>query len=217
MTCPKPIFQGTSWRLSGHEKNFGDIPWPKKLLAVAPYEQPTRHVRTLMERRNASQFHQRIRLQTFGATLSDPTFEVVEHLENPDKAIGDFVRLLVPGGRAVVTTPNANNFLSTLARRLGFRRTHSNVPDAHACGEDANRVGHGHISEKNYREWLQLFRRAGFSILHCHRGSLVYGWPWLDERPILGGILIAADGLLDRLLPSPQLAFGSVFVLEKRK
>lgn len=142
--------------------------------------------------------------------------EVLEHLEEPEEALGQIARLLTEGGWAVITTPNADNMISRLARRMGRGGPRRNVQQFREDEHEAQTLGHGHISEKNHREWRQLFDRRGFRILKTHREAILYGYSWLDRRPILAGLIIAFDGLMDILLPSPQLASGNVYVLEKR-
>ena len=141
--------------------------------------------------------------------------EVLEHLPQPDKAVLDFSRLLVPGGCAVVTTPNAGNTMSILVNLLKVNKKHGNGVESNPREDEVSRLGYGHISLKNYREWIGVFRQGGLRILKTYRGPLVYSLAWIDRKPILLGLLIMLDGLLDRFFPLPQLAFSTIFLLEK--
>jgi 2-polyprenyl-3-methyl-5-hydroxy-6-metoxy-1,4-benzoquinol methylase len=141
--------------------------------------------------------------------------EVVEHLQKPDKAILDFSRLLVPGGWAVVTTPNLRNAISILANLFKIKKKKGNGAGSDTGEGRASYLGYGHISLKNYREWIRMFSHAGLRTLKIYRGPLIYSLAWVDREPILSGLLIALDGLLDRFFPLPQLAFSAVFLLEK--
>jgi len=141
--------------------------------------------------------------------------EVIEHLQNPKKAILDISRLLAPGGWAVITTPNLRNIISQLAGSLRLGKEQHEVTHFPKKKNGIDYLAYGHISEKNYREWLRLFRTAGFKIIKVHRGPLVYGYPWLDRKPVVAGLLITLDGLIDRLFPLPGLACSTIFLLEK--
>lgn len=46
--------------------------------------------------------------------------EVIEHLENPQKSVNEFRRVLKPGGLLVVTTPNSYCWISQLLSVFGF-------------------------------------------------------------------------------------------------
>ncbi len=57
-----------------------------------------------------------------GLTAYDPTSfdaiicsDVLEHLENPAAALREFARVLVPGGKAIVSLPNAFNLLERVS------------------------------------------------------------------------------------------------------
>jgi len=128
--------------------------------------------------------------------------EVIEHLPESGKAILNISKLLIPGGWAVITTPNSSNIISKLA---GWFRQRNRQ-----C-----KVSNGHISLRNYRDWVKLFHSAGFRIINIRRGPLVYGYCWLDEKPIIAGLLITLDGLIDRFFPLPDLACSTLFLLEK--
>ncbi len=141
--------------------------------------------------------------------------EVLEHLPQPYRAVLDFSRLLVPGGWAVVTTPNARNTMSILVNLLKVNKKQGNGVESNASEDEVSRLGYGHISLKNYREWIGAFRQGGLRIRKIYRGPLVYSLAWIDRKPILLGLLIMFDGLLDRFFPLPQLAFSTIFLLEK--
>jgi len=141
--------------------------------------------------------------------------EVVEHLQEPDKAILEFSRLLVPGGWAVVTTPNARNAISILVNLLKIKKKQGNSVESDAREGQASYLDYGHISLKNYHEWIRMFNHAGLRTLKIYRGPLIYSLAWIDREPILSGLLIALDGLLDRFFSLPQLGSNTVFLLEK--
>lgn len=131
--------------------------------------------------------------------------ELVEHLKEPERVILNIAGLLYRGGTAVVTTPNPGNIISKLSAYFN----QGNKQDEEVKPEYPD------ISAKNYRDWVRLFRKSGFIISNIHRGPLVYGYTWLDKKPILSGFLIALDGLIDVLLPLPDLSCSSIFLLNR--
>lgn len=141
--------------------------------------------------------------------------EVLEHLQEPYKTILDISRLLVPGGQAVVTTPNARNAISILVNLFKIKKKQYSGIESDTREGQGNFLRYGHISLKNYREWIRMFRQAGLHILKIYRVALIYSHARIDRNPILLGLLIALDGLLDWFFPFPQLAFGTIFLLEK--
>jgi len=141
--------------------------------------------------------------------------EVLEHLQEPYNTILEISRLLVPGGQAVVTTPNKRNAMSILVSLFKIKKKqHTNV-ESDTTEAQASYLGYGHISLKNCHEWVRMFRRADLKIRKVYRGPLIYSHALIDRNPVLLGLLIMFDGLLDMFFPFPQLAFSAIFLLEK--
>jgi len=138
--------------------------------------------------------------------------ELVEHLERPHEVLRDMASLLAPDGWAVVTTPNVSRSRALVGRALGLPGAGE---DAHHDEARHEEIGHGHISEKGWREWRRIFRSAGFRVRRIRREALLYGSRWLDERPLLASGVVIADRLLDALAPIPALAAGNAYVLTK--
>lgn len=141
--------------------------------------------------------------------------EVIEHLQDPKKAVLDCLGLLAPGGQAVITTPNARNAISKFVSCLGLKKRQSEVSVPVDRKDEAGYMDYGHISLKNYRDWAKLFHACGLRIVNIQRGPLVYGCSWLDQKSIVAGLLIALDGLIDKFFSLPQLAYSTIFLLEK--
>jgi SAM-dependent methyltransferase len=131
--------------------------------------------------------------------------EVLEHLPEPEKAIDEMRRVLVSDGLAIITTPNGSNFL-TLVGRL-FKRISK-------PGEVDEEKGE-HISVKGWREWVRLFKKAGFSVERVLRGSLIIGGPVSDRFPALFGIILIIESILDLIPMGRDLA--DQFALVARK
>jgi len=78
--------------------------------------------------------------------------DVIEHVENPSAFLRDASRVLVDGGRLVISTPQANDWWTTLHNWL-FRRW-INDPDQ---GE--------HLQNWTILDMQRLLRKNGFDIL----------------------------------------------------
>ncbi len=131
--------------------------------------------------------------------------EVLEHLPEPEKAINEIRRILVSGGLAIITTPNGSNLL-TLVGRL-FKR----ISKPGEVDEEKSE----HISVKAWREWVRLFKKAGFSVERVSRGSLIIGGSAHDRFPGLFGIILIIESILD-LIPLGK-DFAEQFALVARK
>lgn len=135
--------------------------------------------------------------------------EVIEHLHDPRRLLDEIRRILIPGGVAVVTTPNLSNY----PRRLGNwvdRLCHGGLRDHAYAGMIDRTAGagfspdeaagiFGHVSEKPALTWRDLAKEAGFKVTLRRGSSLVYGYPWLAGRPPLFACLCLADSLLEWL------------------
>ncbi len=120
--------------------------------------------------------------------------DVVEHLENPGKCLAEIFRVLMPGGTAIITTPNPSSIVVRMAdwmRQIGFR------PRAQGP-EDDPRHG-GHISLLGLKEWTRMAEETGFEVSAVRRGALLFGGYAYNRRPALFALLLLADRLLDAL------------------
>jgi SAM-dependent methyltransferase len=143
--------------------------------------------------------------------------EVIEHLPEPEKAFSHISRLLVSGGQAIITTPNAGNAVSRLAGCFMRSKKQSQSSDVALGGAKTGCSGYEeHISAKNHHYWKTALHAAGLRVIKTYRGPLVYGYKWLDEKAILSGLLIFADGLIDMLFAFPSLAVNVIFLVDKR-
>jgi len=78
--------------------------------------------------------------------------EVIEHLENPRRVVRDLFRVLKPGGRCILTTPNNDNWRAVLSYVVNghfFAFTDSSYP--------------AHITAVNHMDLMRIFTEAGFS------------------------------------------------------
>ena len=96
------------------------------------------------------------------------TFSVLEHVENPREFLADIKSLLKPGGRLLLSTPNADDFMLEICPAYApffYRKAHLWYFTQRALGE--------------------LARLAGFEecrIVHQHRFDLSNALLWLRDR-----------------------------------
>ena len=119
--------------------------------------------------------------------------DVVEHLENPEKCFAEIRRVLKSGGSIVLTTPNASNTIirfASVLRKAGLLRNPKD-PETVRDGD--------HISLKGLKEWVQIARDSGLEVLAVRRGALIFGGYAYNRFPVLFGLALLADRLIDIL------------------
>ncbi len=131
--------------------------------------------------------------------------EVVEHLPDPDRALREMSRVTKPGGVLALTTPNVGNKLHKLRKFLP-RSLRDKSNEWREMQRELNRirkteaaVNLPHLSELSAREWCEKCREVGLDVVEIKRGSLLYGDPYLDNRPGLWAISVIADRILDHI------------------
>lgn len=106
--------------------------------------------------------------------------EVIEHLENPRAVIREFWRLLKPGGKVILTTPNQESLRSLLA--LLFSGHYAAFQDS--CYP-------AHITALLRIDLRRIFAEAGFHELefaYTNHGSIPK-WPHRTFQQISAGFL----------------------------
>lgn len=111
--------------------------------------------------------------------------EVIEHIEDQFKLIRELYRIVKPGGRAIVTTPNLLNINSRIRFFYsGFGLLYNPLPlgSVHPVHLD------GHIHPVTYYYLAYMFSRAGFRQVNVHfdrykRSAMA--WSLLLYAPLL--------------------------------
>ncbi len=116
--------------------------------------------------------------------------EVLEHIPEPGTLLAEISRILRTGGIAVFTTPNACNAMVRLFK--GSVPQHKDPP----CQAEGG-CGYGHVSVLGRREWKRHFKKAGFEVVCVFRGALLFGKKNYDRTPVVVGLYILLDAVLD--------------------
>lgn len=104
---------------------------------------------------NAKKLTPKARFQVYDIQNGEPlnekfdivlSFEVVEHLENPQKAIENMVANLAPGGKVLLSTP--------YPYKWNFRDV-------------------THINVKYPEEWVEMMKKSGLKNVEYHRFGLI--------------------------------------------
>ena len=129
---------------------------------------------------------------------------VVEHLRDPELAISELSRILVPSGILVLATPNLDSLLKPLK------------------GDDW--IGYQdptHIALKPPAEWLELLRDAGFSPPIKLFSDGFWDVPYISHVPnILQKLFFGSLGGLQAMLGTPFLPMKwgeSIMLVAERK
>ncbi len=128
--------------------------------------------------------------------------DVVEHLISPEKCLASIYDVLMPGGIAIITTPNSDNLIMRIKNKLFPRKAQIEIDDEH-------------ISLKGLKEWIGIARENGFDVLNVSRGALIFGGYRYNRYPILFAFVILIDRLID-FIPFTNNC-GEVVTLNLRK
>jgi ubiquinone/menaquinone biosynthesis C-methylase UbiE len=132
--------------------------------------------------------------------------EVIEHVLDGDAALGEWARVLKPGGTLILTTPNRLRLLNRLNNQT--------IP-----------ISPEHPLEYTYPEIRVLLGGHGFKLLHSEgiyvellslwRQRFPYSDPLAGPQPLQRHLRVLKS-LMTLGRPLPQIAFDMVFVSRKR-
>lgn len=148
--------------------------------------------------------------------------EVIEHLPATDECLHEIMRLLKPGGIAIISTPNKTNTVKKFAAmfrflfsRKGEKVNFSEKGKESAPYEKGLTSAQEHISVKGLKEWIKIFQTQGFTIEKIRRGGIfVWGMKY-NAHPVLFAFSLVIDQIFD-FLPF-MLNFSETILFKLRK
>lgn len=115
--------------------------------------------------------------------------QVLEHIPDVDHVMSECRRVLKPGGKLLVSTPNQGSLLNIVLLFLTINPPYNMVSDRYyGLGNPLSRIrpsaeagtaGHGHLRLFATRAMKDLFKVYGFRVLRCHGGT--WGVPVFGE------------------------------------
>jgi ubiquinone/menaquinone biosynthesis C-methylase UbiE len=139
--------------------------------------------------------------------------EVIEHIADSDRFLSELHRILAPGGAVIITTPNKSNLFLRLKKLFNFlfRRKETDFQARAAYRTLDNK----HISVRGLNEWGTIIHRNGLVTERIKRGGLFRGGPEFDSHPLLFGISVIIDRILDYLPFALNVTENVTFKLRK--
>jgi SAM-dependent methyltransferase len=97
-------------------------------------------------------------------------FDVIEHMEKPEKLLEEISRVLMPGGILILSTPNRNRLTNWPLLMLGLRKYPLRLSKVHDDYPD-----YWHLTEYSEKQLKILVEKNGFKILEWRK--IFYGLP----------------------------------------
>jgi 2-polyprenyl-3-methyl-5-hydroxy-6-metoxy-1,4-benzoquinol methylase len=134
------------------------------------------------------------------------SFELIEHIEEPELAIKEFARTLRPDGYLLISSPNPQ----------AYPKGNPHHVREFSLGELRGLLKRdfGHVAVGRQYAWIGslIATEAEAPGLHTDGGGV--GSHWLNERGHEPSHLVACAGHRGALLPPSQLVFGDPFELK---
>lgn len=150
--------------------------------------------------------------------------ELIEHLHDPQKFLTEIKRVLKPNATLIISTPNEDRITNILIRFLP-----GPIKQAYTAArlQDFSRHGKNfhlnpqiwdrdaHISLYGYKRWQKIFSDSGFAIDAVDGSSIYGGTRIIGDHPVLLGLTILADAIIDLLPGKPYLQMCLIVKLRK--
>lgn len=139
--------------------------------------------------------------------------EIIEHLFNPDHLLDEIHRILKPGGKCIITTPNLAGWPNRLSLLLGYQPFATSVsPEHEGVGKlmlkgDEGQWGHIRVfTTRALKELLKIHSFKIFSVAGCT----------VSINTASSGLLVGCIKAVDKLMSVfPYLASRVIVVVEK--
>jgi|GEM_PF-2383507 len=122
--------------------------------------------------------------------------EVIEHIKEPKDCLKEIRRILKPGGAAIITTPNGRNGIRAVSWLFNWLHKIPETEEAVPV-KDTRAIYDRHVSIKDLRGWIEIFKNSGFTVERVRRGSLFQGGSKYDSFPLLFSASLVLDAVLD--------------------
>ncbi len=149
------------------------------------------------------------------------SLEGIEHVDNHSQMLREFGRVIKPGGRLIISTPNICN----LEERLNFLVRGTAGHFISRAAMERHGTGHDHQNLISYVELRQVIDWAGFQVERVEKDApkwrqVLFLWPlWLVLKAYVGvqSAKRRAKYLLDETSSNPVLLGGNTIILQARK
>lgn len=145
---------------------------------------------------------------------------VLMHVPDVARAVAELSRVLRPGGRLVVSEGNMHSLEAVTTRGLKrlLGREHAEVKETPAGLEYWKERGGGALvtRQANVRWLIESFESHGLRLSKRLAGQFSEAYTILPA-PALKRLVHGFNNFWFRRIKSPGLAFGNVFIFEKRK
>ena len=131
--------------------------------------------------------------------------DVLEHMESPEKALKELIRVVKPGGSIIISTPLRGSLFKRLSGALNkatggrlfrnYYRGKGTELDVQGKPVMVTKAGHDHVSEMSYRELLALFGSLGLAVRRVEMMSVMSGSRWFDQHPFLLSFLLFLEAI----------------------
>lgn len=139
--------------------------------------------------------------------------EVIEHIADSEGFLSRLRGIIKPGGAVIITTPNKQNAFLKLKKIFSFlpksKEINLGYKSIHQPEENM------HVAVRGVNEWIELIKKSGLKIESIKRGGLMRGGAKYDAYPVLFGMSLILDRLLDHLPFTLSFTENITFKLRK--
>lgn len=145
--------------------------------------------------------------------------EVLEHVHDKDKALGELLRILKPGGRLIVTVPNLNADGTLWGRLLRLLRVRSFVALEDFSLEELTRHGDAHVREFTRKSLVGWLRANNLEVVAVKSVSFIDGPGFDFPLKVLLHIPVLQKGIIrcEQALTRMNLLLGRHLIVQAKR